>query len=45
MMMKDNNNNVDINFDYKEEDEDDEKLFFSKVSSVIPFRNHKLGLI
>ena len=45
----DNDNDVDdndINKDNKEEDDDNnEKLFFSKVSSVIPFRNHKLGLI
>ena len=41
----DNNNDNDISEDNKEEEEEDEKLFFSKVSSVIPFRNHKLGLI
>ena len=46
----DNDNNDDdedddINNDNKEEDDNDKKLFFSKVSSVIPFRNHKLGLI
>ena len=31
--------------DNKDEDDDVKKLFFSKVSSVIPFRNHKLCLI
>ena len=38
----DNNthNNDHINEDNKEEDDDNEKL-----SSVIPFRNHKLNLI
>ena len=41
----DDDNDNDINDDNKEEDDDDKKLFFSKVSSVIPFRNHKLGLI
>ena len=40
-----NINANDIKEDYKEEEEDDEKLFFSKVSSVIPFWNHKLGVI
>ena len=40
----DNNNNNDISEDNKEEEEENE-IFFSKVSSVIPFRNHKLGLI
>ena len=39
----DDDNNNDINKDNKEVD--NEKLFFSKVSSVTPFRNHKLGLI
>ena len=42
----DDDDHNDINDDNKEEDEeDDKKLFFSKVSSVIPFWNHKLGLI
>ena len=45
----DNNNDDDddINKDNKEEEEneeeDDENLFLPKVSSVIPFRNHKLS--
>ena len=34
----DDRDDTDIN-------DDDKKLFFSKVSSVIPFQNHKLGLI
>ena len=40
----DDDDDDDIN-DNNKEDDDDKKLFFSKVSSVIPFRNHKLGLI
>ena len=28
-----------------EDEDNNEKLFFPKLSSVIPFRNHKLGLI
>ena len=44
----------DVNYDDDDDDNDDdnisednkdEKYFFSKVSSVIPFRNHKFGLI
>ena len=35
----------DVNDNDNKEEEEDEKLFFSKVSSVIPFRNHNLGLI
>ena len=43
----DNNDDIDdINDDNNnKEDDDNKKLFFSKVSSVIPFWNHKLGLI
>ena len=41
------NNNNNINKDNKEEDDNDsdEKLFFPKPSSIIPFQNHKLDLI
>ena len=35
----------DINENKKEEDDNDKKIFFSKVSNVIPFWNHNLGLI
>ena len=38
------NDNDNINDDNKEDD-NNKKLFFSKVSSVIPFCNHKLRLI
>ena len=46
----DDNDNEDdddknINDDSNEEEDDDNKFCFSKVSSVIPFWNHKLGLI
>ena len=44
----DDDDDVDVDDDDISEDnneEEDKKLFFSKVSSVIPFRNHKLGLI
>ena len=41
----DNDNDNDDNDDNKEEDGDNKKLFFSKVSIVILFWNHKLGLI
>ena len=41
----DDDNDNDINDDNKEEDDNDKKLFFSKISSVIPFQSHKLGLI
>ena len=36
-----------INEDNKQEEDEDnnEKLFSPKLSSVIPFRNHKLSLI
>ena len=40
----DDDNNNNINGEIKKED-DDAKKFFSEVSSVIPFWNHKLGLI
>ena len=42
-----NDDDDEINEDNKEEEDKDnnEKLFFPKLSSVIPFRNHKLGLI
>ena len=48
--LNDDDNDDDddnINEDNKEEEDEDnnEKLFFPKLSSVIPFRNHKLGLI
>ena len=41
------NNNNNINKDNKEEDDNNngEKLFFPKLSSIIPFQNHKLDLI
>ena len=45
----DDNNNNNINEDNKDNKEEDDnnnkKLLFSKVSSVIPFRNHKLDLL
>ena len=42
---KDDNNSDNINKDNKEEDADDEKYFFSNVSNVTCFLNHKLRLI